>query len=122
MIIRLVRARIAPGRSADFHAQVRDEGLPHLLAGPGLVGLHIGRRDEDGEELAVLVSVWRDWETLTSTLGEDATRPYLLTPESGLVTSVTVEHFEALELAAPMGRRADDPMPAAEAPAGSPGR
>jgi hypothetical protein len=30
------------------------------LLGPGLVGLHIGRRDEDGEKLAVLVSVWRD--------------------------------------------------------------
>lgn len=122
MIIRLVRARIAPGRSADFHAQVRAEGLPHLLAGPGLVGLHIGRRDEDGEEIAILVSVWRDWETLTSTLGEDATRPYLLTLESGLVTSVTVEHFEALELPAMTGRRVDDQESAAEVRAGSPGR
>lgn len=119
MIIRLVRARISPGRSADFHARVREEGLPHLLAGPGLLGLHVGRREEDGVEIAIVVSVWRDWDALTSTLGDDATQPYLLTLDSGLVTSVDVEHFEALEVPPGMGRRAGDPARAAGAPAGS---
>ena len=46
----------------------------------------------------MIVTVWRDWASLTAALGDDPTRPYLLTLESGLVDEVTVEHFEALDL------------------------
>ncbi len=115
MIIRLVRARIASGRSPDVHALLREHGLPAVIGAPGAVDVYAARRDEGGSEIVVIVTVWRDWTSLTAALGDDPTTPYLLTGESGLVDEVTVEHFEALDL--PGRSRGDDRTPGEAAPA-----
>ena len=75
MIIRVLQATIAPRRSADFHTFVIEQ----------------------------CVSVWRDWDAIAAALGPDPLQPFLLTPETGLVSSVQVLHFEAV-----------DPLPGAE--------
>lgn len=98
MIIRVLSVRIEPDRGADFHAFIREHGLPRIQAHPGLVSVHVGRRAEGQDELAVVVTVWRDWEALTEALGPDTSIPYMLTPSTGLVASSRVEHFEAMEL------------------------
>ncbi len=60
--------------------------------------VHVGRRTEGHDEFAIVVTTWTDWHALTEALGPDPSQPYLLTPESGLVETATVEHFEAIEL------------------------
>jgi hypothetical protein len=99
MIVRVLNVRIAPNRGAEFHAFVRDHGLPRLQGHPGLVSLNVGRRSEEADEYAIVVTVWRDWDSLQDALGPDTSKPYLPTPEKGLVLSATVEHYEAIELA-----------------------
>ena len=98
MIIRVLSVRIAQDRGAEFHAFVRERGLPRIQAHPGLVSAHVGRRTEGRDEYAIVVTTWRDWEALRDALGPDPSQPYLLTPESGLVETATVEHFEAIDL------------------------
>jgi hypothetical protein len=98
MIVRVLSVRIAPDRGAEFHAFVRDHGLPRIQSHSGLVSAHVGRRTDGPDELAIVVTVWRDWEALTDALGPDPSLPYLPTPESGLVATATVEHFEAIDL------------------------
>jgi antibiotic biosynthesis monooxygenase (ABM) superfamily enzyme len=98
MIVRVLSVRIAPDRGAEFHAFVRERGLPRIQAHPGLISAHVGRRTEGHDELAIVVTVWQDWEALTDALGPDPSLPYLITPESGLVVTATVEHFEAIDL------------------------
>jgi antibiotic biosynthesis monooxygenase (ABM) superfamily enzyme len=98
MIVRVLSVRIAPDRGAEFHAFVREHGLPRIQAHPGLISANVGRRTDGDDELAIVVTVWRDWEALTDALGPDPSLPYLLTPESGLVVTATVEHFEAIDL------------------------
>jgi hypothetical protein len=98
MIIRVLSVEIAPDRGADFHEFIRDHGLPRIQSHPGLISVHVGRRTEGKDELAIVVTVWRDWEALTDALGPDPSQPYLASPSSGLVTSARVEHFEAIDL------------------------
>ena len=98
MIVRVLSVRIAQGRGAEFHAFVRERGLPRIQAHPGLVSAHVGRRTEGPEEFAIVVTIWTDWHAITEALGPDPSQPYMLTPESGLVETATVEHFEAIDL------------------------
>ena len=98
MIIRVLSVQIEPDRGADFHAFIRERGLPRIQAHPGLISAHVGRRTDGPDEVAIVVTVWRDWEALTDALGPDPSQPYLLTPSTGLVTTARVEHFEAIDL------------------------
>ncbi len=100
MIIRVLSVRVEPDRGADFHAFIRERGLPRIQAHPGLVSAHVGRRTEGRDELAIVVTIWRDWDALTEALGPDPSQPYLLTPDTGLVAEARVEHFEAIDLPA----------------------
>jgi hypothetical protein len=98
MIVRVLTVRIAKDRGAEFHAFVRDRGLPRIQEHPGLVSVHVGRRTDGAVEHAIVVTVWRDWESITEALGPDPLQPYMPTPESDLVETVTLEHFEAIDL------------------------
>lgn len=110
MIVRVLSCRITPNRGADFHAFMRDHGLPRVQGHPGLVSVHVGRRNEGPDEFAIVVTVWRDWDAIQDALGPDPSQPYMLTPDSGLVESAVVEHFEAIELApAPVREAAAEP-------------
>jgi hypothetical protein len=100
MIIRVLSVQVAQDRGAEFHAFIRERGLPRIQAHPGLVSAHVGRRTDGADELAIVVTVWRNWDALTDALGPDPSQPYLLTPESGLAQTATVEHFEAIDLPA----------------------
>jgi len=100
MIVRVLSVRIAEGRGAEFHAFIRERGLPRIQEHPGLLSVNVGRRTEGSAELAIVVTVWRDWEAIQEALGPDPSQPYMLTPESGLAETATVEHFEAIELPA----------------------
>jgi hypothetical protein len=104
MIVRVLSVKIAQGRGAEFHAFIREQGLPRIQAHPGLVSAHVGRRTDGHDEFAIVVTTWTDWNDLTEALG-DPSQPYMLTTQSGLVETATVEHFEAIDL---------PPMPKAE--------
>lgn len=98
MIVRILSVKIAPQRGAEFHAFIRERGLPRIQAHPGLVSAHAGRRTEGSDEFAIVVTLWRDWAALEEALGPDTSQPYMPTPPPGLVASATVEHFEAIDL------------------------
>ena len=98
MIVRVLSVRIAEGRGAEFHAFIRERGLPRIQEHPGLLSVHVGRRTEGHDEFAIVVTVWGDWQAIVDALGPDPSQPYMLTPESGLAETATVEHFEAIDL------------------------
>jgi hypothetical protein len=110
MIVRVLSVHVAPNRGAEFHAFIREQGLPRIQAHPGLISVNVGRRTEGPDELAIVVTVWRDWHDLTEALGPDPSEPYMLTTATGLVTSAKVEHFEAIDLPSlPKGEAAHPP-------------
>jgi heme-degrading monooxygenase HmoA len=98
MIVRVLSVRIGKDRGPEFHAFMRERGLPRIQQHPGLISVNVGRRTDGPDEFAIIVTVWSNWDALTDALGPDPFQPYLAAPESGLVESATVEHFEAIEL------------------------
>jgi hypothetical protein len=108
MIIRVLSVEVAQGRGAEFHAFMRERGLPRIQAHPGLVSVNVGRRTDGSDEFAIVVTVWRDWEALTEALGPDPSQPYMVTPESGLAQTAKVEHFEGIDLPALSQLRPED--------------
>ena len=114
MIIRVLSVKIAQDRGAEFHAFIREKGLPRIQAHPGLVSAHVGRRTDAHDEFAIVVTVWRSWEALTDALGPDPSQPYMVTPESGLAETAQVDHFEAIDLPALSQLRPDGPDGVAE--------
>ena len=97
MIIRVLQATIAPRRTAEFHTFVVEQGLPGIRANDGLIDVYMGLRSEGSEDIGVIVSVWRDWDAIAAAIGPDPSKPYLLTLETGLITSVDIMHFEAID-------------------------
>lgn len=112
MIIRVLSVQIEPDRGADFHAFIRERGLPRIQVHPGLISAHVGRRTDGADEVAIVVTVWRDWEALTEALGPDPSQPYMLTPSTGLVMTARVEHFEAIDLPPVPQQLPEDDVPA----------
>jgi len=98
MIVRVLSVHVAPNRGAEFHAFIREHGLPKIQSHPGLISANVGRRTEGADEFAIVVTVWRDWQAITEALGPDTSEPYMPTPATGLVTGATVEHFEGIDL------------------------
>ena len=114
MIVRVLNARIAPNRGAEFQSFIREHGLPRLQNHPGLVSLHVGRRNEGSDEFVTVISVWRNWDALQDALGPDPSQPYLPAPGTEMVESTSVEHFEAVEITPLAGREeslAGEPQP-----------
>ena len=108
MIIRVLSVQVAQDRGAEFHAFIRERGLPRIQAHPGLVSAHVGRRTDGHDEFAIVVTVWESWDALTDALGPDPSQPYMLTPESGLAQTAKVEHFEGIDLPALSQLRPED--------------
>lgn len=97
MIIRILRVQLADDTGPEFHAFIREQGLPRIQLHPGLVSVRIGRRTSDEGEQAIVVTVWRDWASLEDALG-DPDKPYLISQAMGLMTGAGIEHYEDIEL------------------------
>jgi transposase/quinol monooxygenase YgiN len=93
VIIRVFRARLKPGRLAAFAQVYEDYGRPMMRAAPGCLaersGPPVGRHDE-----FVIVSVWRDLESLKAFAGEAWQEAIILPGEAVLLHTASVRHFD----------------------------
>ena len=98
MIVRVLTARVRPGRASHFNALIRAQ--QDVLRGqPGLVYIKLARRLEaDGSEEVILFEEWRDPQSLYAWAGMDISRPRLPPGWEAEVFGVQVTHFEALDL------------------------
>jgi len=124
VIVRVVTARVKPGRASQFNALVRQQ-LPLMHEQPGLVYVKLARHlDADGSEEVILFEEWRDPQSVYAWAGPDLSHIRLPLGSEDELVSFRVTHYEALDLdieGIPESvRRTRDPWPA---PAGgSPGR
>jgi hypothetical protein len=98
VIVRVLTARVKPGRASHFNALIRQQ-QDFLRAQPGLVYIKLARRLEpDGSEEVVLFEEWRDPPSLYAWAGLDIKKPRLPPGWEDEVFVVTVTHYEALDL------------------------
>ncbi len=94
MIMRVLRARVKPGRLKDYQRLCEEKSFPHLRATPGLVALHMGVPLVSQPEECVIVSVWRDLDALVDFAGEQWREVVVLPGEAELVDEMVVEHYD----------------------------
>ncbi len=120
MIVRVLTARVPPGRVGQFNVAIRGH-LDVLRDQPGLVYAKLARRlDGRGGEEVVLFEGWRDPDAVYTWAGSDLTRPRLPAEAFDAADEVSVSHYEALDmdsetLADVRLPREEDEEPAAEA-------
>ncbi len=93
MIVRVFRTRLRPGIRAAYAQLVRERGIPHMRAEPGLLAIHVGQPTERPDELSV-VSVWRDLESLKPFAGEHWQEIVILPGEAELLVEATIAHYD----------------------------
>lgn len=98
MIVRVLTARVKPGRASQFNALIRQQ-LPIMREQPGLVYVKLARRLEpDGGEEVILFEEWRDSDAVYNWAGGNLVRPRLLPGSEEELLDVKVVHYEALDL------------------------
>jgi heme-degrading monooxygenase HmoA len=97
MIVRLVTATVKAERAATFNALMRAQ-LPALRRSPGLVYVKLARRIRGDSEEVLLYEEWHDTESLYGWAGPEITRARLDPAAAELVTSLTIAHYEALDI------------------------
>jgi hypothetical protein len=97
VIVRVLRARIRPGKVGTFNAIFRKQ-VPLLKEQPGLVYVKLARRlQPDGGEDVVLFEEWQNAAALYAWVGPNLTEPRLVPGAKELIDELVVAHYEALD-------------------------
>jgi heme-degrading monooxygenase HmoA len=98
MIVRLVTATVKAERAATFNELMRAQ-LPAIRQSPGLLYVKLARRVQGESEEVLLYQEWQDTASLYGWTGPELTQPRLLPGAEELATSLSVVHYEALDIA-----------------------
>lgn len=97
MIVRVLRAKVKPGKVAAFDALFRKQ-VTLIREQPGLQYVKLARRIQpDGGEDVVLFEEWRDTASLYAWAGPNLWEPRLVPGTRDLIDEVEVAHYEALD-------------------------
>lgn len=94
MIMRVLRAKVKPGKLKDYQRLCEEKSFPHLRATPGLIALHSGAPLISESNEFVVVSVWHDLDALVGFAGERWREVVILPGEAELVDEMIVEHYD----------------------------
>jgi hypothetical protein len=98
VIVRVLTARVKPGRASQFNALIRQQ-LPIMREQPGLLYVKLARRlERNGGEEVILFEEWRDVESVYGWAGGNLLRPRLLPGAEEELVDVQVVHYEPLDL------------------------
>jgi len=90
-VLRVVRFR---SQGAESDGYLRSVMIPYLRGLPGLLDIHVGRRDQIEGDDRIVVTVWADRAAMTDALGESGHHPEGFPERQGVVTTETVEALD----------------------------
>jgi quinol monooxygenase YgiN len=93
MIIRVFRVKIRKGRLADFKRLVQKQSIPWLNSSDGMLGCIPGEPLDEDKRNFIMVSMWRDLDSLKKFAGKDWANPVVTGDEAPLVENMSAEHF-----------------------------
>jgi quinol monooxygenase YgiN len=97
MILRLVRARVLPGRDTALRVALHDALPARIRATEGLLQVHVGLRDADGETEILFITIWSSVEAVVAAVGGDVARMAVLEGISEHIEVHGVDLFEVDE-------------------------
>lgn len=89
----MFRGRARPGQSEAFERYIRTRGIPEFESNPGVVSVHFGTPTDQTPDEFLVVTVWRDLESLKAYAGERWGDPKLSLEEAHMLEQATVHHY-----------------------------
>ncbi len=93
MIIRVFRAKIHAGRTADFERMVREQSVPWLNRAEGMVAYFPGKPVDESSREFVMVTLWRDLASVEQFAGSNWQDPVVTEDEAPLVEEMYAHHY-----------------------------
>jgi quinol monooxygenase YgiN len=93
MIIRVFRAEIRKGRVSDFKKMVKEQSIPWLEKSDGMLGYFPGAPLGENDQEFLMVSLWRDLDSLKAFAGSDWNHPVVTEEEAPLVATMIADHY-----------------------------
>ena len=97
MILRVFRARVQPGKQAEFEIKVGQHSLPLARKQRGLVHLYAGRPVATSPDEFAIITIWRSLDDLKAFVGSNWNESLIPEPERPLLESTFVHHYEVFE-------------------------
>jgi heme-degrading monooxygenase HmoA len=94
-IIRVFQATTKPGQERAFERFFTDEALLILQKHAGLVSVQIGLPSEDSPREFLMITVWRNLDSLKGFAGENWKEAVIDPREAPLLSSARVSHYSA---------------------------
>ncbi|HSH21062.1 MAG TPA: antibiotic biosynthesis monooxygenase, partial [Candidatus Caenarcaniphilales bacterium] len=99
VVLRVIRFLVEEQSEPAFMQHLRRLVDESIGSAEGLIESRLARRLERGRVVVLSTSVWQDYASLASFLGNEVSRPFPDEPYRGLFESATVEHFEDVSTA-----------------------
>lgn len=93
MIVRIFRAKIRENQTTEFKRMVQEQSIPWLESSEGMMGYFPGEPFGDNEQEFVMITLWRDLESLKAFAGPDWDNPVVTENEEPLVEEMFAEHY-----------------------------
>ena len=93
MIVRIFRAKIRENQVTEFKRMVQEQSIPWLESSEGMLGYFSGEPFGDNEQEFVMITLWRDLESLKAFAGPDWDNPVVTEDEKPLVGEKFAEHY-----------------------------
>ena len=93
MIVRIFRAKIRDNQVAEFKRMVQEQSIPWLESAEGMLGYFPGEPFADNKQEFVMITLWRDLESLRAFAGAQWDNPVVTQDEEPLVEEMFAEHY-----------------------------
>jgi quinol monooxygenase YgiN len=92
MIIRVFQAKVRLDKIAEFKRMVQEQSIPGLTSAEGMLGYFPGEPLSNDRREFVMVTLWREIESLKKFAGENWETPVATAAETLLVEEMTAYH------------------------------
>ena len=104
MIIRVFRAKVRPGKQAQFERMVEQLSIPLIQAQKGMVAFYPGQLVGPAAHEFVLVTIWKDAESLRAFTGKNWLNTVLPEEDLPVLEEIEVQGYEVFGLPEPSRR------------------
>ncbi len=93
MIVRIFRAKIRKNQISKFKRMVQEQSIPWLESSEGMLGYFPAEPFGENEQEFVMITLWRDLDSLKAFSGSDWDNPVVTNDEALLVEAMFADHY-----------------------------
>ena len=101
MVIRVFRAKVRQGLQAQFERMVEQLSIPLIQAQKGLVAFYPGQQEGPTSHEFVLVTIWKDIESLRAFTGRNWLNTILPEEDLPVLEEIEVQGYEVFGVPEP---------------------